>query len=214
MASQSESPVPTYAFVFDGTRCTGCKTCALACKDAHNLDETVSYRQVYEYEGGGWAQDETGAWTTDGFTYYVSLACNHCAEPACTQVCPTGAMYRNELGFVTVDDRRCVGCGYCALACPYHAPKVDRAAGHSVKCDGCTERVAAGLEPVCVEACPQRALAFGELVELAQEWGDGEEFAPLPPFSCTRPMLIARAPRGARPCDDREGRVVNVSELV
>ena len=46
----------------------------------------------------------------------------------------------------------CIGCGYCALSCPYRAPKVDRDAGRSVKCDGCTRRVAEGGAPVCVEA--------------------------------------------------------------
>ena len=72
----------------------------------------------------------------DCFAYYVSLACNHCARPACMEVCPTGAMHRGNFGLVSVDERRCIGCGYCALSCPYHAPKVDRLAGHSAKCDG------------------------------------------------------------------------------
>ena len=56
------------------------------------------------------------------------------------EVCPTGAMGKNELGLVSVDEHRCIGCGYCALSCPYHAPKVDRTVGHSVKCDGCSQR--------------------------------------------------------------------------
>ena len=204
-----------YAFVFNGPRCTGCKTCVLACKDVHDLPYDVAYRQGYEYEGGGrWTLDEHGAWSVEGSSYYVSLACNHCMEPACMKVCPTGAMHRTNLGFVAVDDRRCVGCGYCALACPYHAPRVDDRLGHSVKCDGCEDRVAAAGVPACVAACPQRALDFGDLDTMSDRYGSGEEYAPLPPFAHTRPMLVALAPHGARPCNDDDGRIVNVSELV
>ena len=83
-----------------------------------------------------------------------------------------------------------------------------------MKCDGCEARVAAGALPVCVAACPQRALDFGDLDAMSDRYGPGGEFAPLPPFSYTRPMLVALPPHGARPCDDGGGRVVNVSELV
>lgn len=219
-----------YGFVFDATRCTGCKTCALACKDVNGLPCDVAFRQVYEYEGSGgadvgagstpgaspqaWTRDENGAWHVDAYVYYVSLACNHCADPACMRVCPTAAMHRNDLGFVTVDEHRCVGCGYCALSCPYHAPHLDRELGRSVKCDGCTERVRAGLAPICVASCPQRALDFGTLADMRERYGVGDEFAPLPPASYTIPSLIAFAPRDARPCDDTTGAVANWSELV
>ena len=221
-----------YGFAFDATRCTGCKTCMLACKDANDLPCDVSFRQVYEYEGSAnvdpsatsagtasassqaWTLDENGAWHVNAYVYYVSLACNHCANPACMQVCPTGAMHRNDLGFVVVDERRCIGCGYCALSCPYHAPHLDRALGHSVKCDGCTERVSTGLQPVCVASCPQRALDFGEIADMRERYGMGDEFAPLPPASYTTPSLIARAPHNARPCDDATGAIANRTELV
>lgn len=204
----------SFAFVFDGTRCTGCKTCVLACKDARDLPVGVAYRQVYEYEAGGWERDANGCWVCASSTYYVSLACNHCADPACVRVCPTGAIHANEDGFVVVDTKRCVGCGYCALSCPYHAPQLDAHAGHSVKCDGCADRVAAGGMPVCVEACPQRALGFGDYLEMTELWGDGDDFAPLPPSSYTRPSLIAVPPHHALPCDDTTGRIVNGTELV
>ena len=135
-------------FYFNAKRCTGCKTCVLACKDYRDLDASVSFRQVYEVAHGSWAQDDRGCWAHDCFAFYVSCACNHCSSPACMEVCPTGAMGKNELGLVSVDERRCIGCGYCALSCPYHAPKVDRAVGHSVKCDGCFDRVADGGKPI------------------------------------------------------------------
>lgn len=63
-------------------------------------------------------------------------------------------MHKNaETGLVAVDAAKCIGCGYCHMACPYNAPKVDREKGHSVKCDGCSERVASGNQPLCVRAC-------------------------------------------------------------
>ena len=148
-----------YAFHFDGTRCTGCKTCEFACKDFRDLQVGFAYRKVYEVTYGETTKDSNGCFATSCTSYPLSLACNHCDDPACTHVCPTGAMHKDaETGLVSVDAEKCVGCGYCHMACPYNAPKVDREKGHSVKCDGCAERVAAGRKPVCVEACPARAL--------------------------------------------------------
>ena len=207
-----------YGFFFDARRCTGCKTCVLACKDYRDLPAGIAFRQVYEYVGGSWDKGGDGLWRSDAYAYFVSSACNHCARPVCVQVCPTGAMHKDErTGLVSVDERRCIGCGYCALACPYRAPKVDRELGHSVKCDGCADRVAAGLAPVCVEACPLRALEFGDIGELRAEHGDACDLEPLPPSTATSPSLVVRPPRrvpgdgsGATP----RGSVANVREIV
>jgi anaerobic dimethyl sulfoxide reductase subunit B (iron-sulfur subunit) len=70
-----------YGFYFDGTRCTGCHTCVIACKDYNQLDEQCAFRQVYEYSGGSWKQDDLGAWEQDTFVYFVSSACNRCYRP-------------------------------------------------------------------------------------------------------------------------------------
>lgn len=165
-----------YAFYFDSSRCTGCKTCELACKDYKDLSAEVAFRKVYDYEGGSWRQAEDGTCTCDAFVYHVSMACNHCDNPACAQVCPTGAMHKDaETGLVSVNDAVCIGCGYCHMACPYNAPKVDRTVGHSVKCDGCAERVAAGLKPICVGACPLRALDFGTVEEMGAKAPRGNQ---------------------------------------
>lgn len=85
-----------YGFHFDGSRCTGCKTCMLACKDYYDLPSDVAFRQVYECEGGSWCTDERGQWTHDSYAYYVSVSCNHCAKPVCIEVCPTGAMHKGR----------------------------------------------------------------------------------------------------------------------
>ena len=203
-----------YAFYFDATRCTGCKTCEFACKDFKDLGPDYAYRKVYECAGGETVRDADGSIVTTCFSYPVSVACNHCDNPACTQVCPTGAMHEDaETGLVSVDAGRCIGCGYCHMACPYNSPKVDREKGHSVKCDGCAERVAAGEAPVCVEACPARALAFGTADEMAA-LGERANIAPLPEASLTGPNLFVKACADAQPAASRAGKIVNPLEVL
>lgn len=132
-----------YGFFIDSARCTGCKTCELACKDFKNLTPDVSFRRIYEYAGGDW-QEDNGVWHQNVFAYYLSIACNHCEDPACTKVCPSGAMHKRDDGFVVVDEDVCIGCRYCHMACPYGAPQYNAAKGHMTKCDGCYQRVAEG----------------------------------------------------------------------
>lgn len=140
-----------YGFYINSAKCTGCKTCQLACKDFKDLPVDVNFRRVYEYAGGSW-QADGNTWTNNVFAYYLSVACNHCADPACTKVCPSGAMHkRGEDGLVVVNEEVCIGCKSCAMACPYGAPQYDARKGHMTKCDGCYQRVAEGLNPVCVD---------------------------------------------------------------
>ena len=108
------------AFFFDGTRCSGCKTCMFACKDAYDLDVGTAYRRVFEYTGGDTVRNGDGTFGSTCFSYNVSVACNHCDDPVCVRVCPTEAMHKDEqTGLVSVNDRHCIGCGYCHLSCPY-----------------------------------------------------------------------------------------------
>ncbi len=201
-----------YGFHFDATRCTGCKTCEAACRDYHHLKSGFTYRHVYELEGGGWAKADDGSWTTDGYTYYTSFSCQHCDDPACVRVCPTGAMSKGDNGLVAVDTHRCIGCGYCAMACPYDNPKVDREAGHSTKCDGCADRVAEGKDPICVAACSMRALEFKPVDDLPAD-GVRADIAPLPDPALTKPNLYVKPCHTSQPFGSTECRVANESEV-
>lgn len=203
-----------YAFHFDGTRCTGCKTCEMACKDFKDLSVGTAFRKVYEVTLGTTERDANGCITSSCVSYPLSMSCNHCDDPACTKVCPTTAMHKDpETGLVSVDVDKCIGCGCCHMACPYNAPKVDREKGHSVKCDGCAERVAAGEKPVCVEACPARALDFGTIEEMAK-LGERGNIAPLPEPTYTKPNLYIKASADALPAGDENGKVVNPLEVM
>lgn len=201
------------AFFFDGTRCSGCKTCMFACRDAYDLDVGTMYRRVYEYAGGETTRRDDGTFETSCFAYNVTVSCNHCDNPVCVRVCPTEAMHKDpDTGLVSVNKRRCIGCGYCHLSCPYSSPRVDRAKGHSVKCDGCADRVASGEKPICVEACPARALDFGSVEDMAER-GERAAIAPLPDPAATVPNLFVKAPTDARPAKSKDGVVANLLEV-
>ena len=142
-------------FYIDAAKCTGCKTCVVACKDAHDLPVGMNLRKVIEYAGGGWRQDRmTGAWHQDVFAYYLSIACNHCEMPACMANCATGAIAKDdETGIVTIDQEACIGCKTCIPACPYGAPTFVEETGLVTKCDMCADEIAAlaGVPGVFVE---------------------------------------------------------------
>ena len=202
-----------YAFFFDGTRCTGCKTCEFACKDYHQLTPEFSYRKVFEVTGGQTVVAEDGGFATTCFTYSVSSSCQHCDNPACVANCPTGAMHKDEqTGLVSVNEEVCIGCGACETTCPYGAPKVNNELGHSVKCDGCAERVAAGLAPVCVLACPARALDFGP-VEQMERLGERVAIMPFCDPVTTSPNLYVKPSADARPFGSTDCAVANPLEV-
>jgi Fe-S-cluster-containing dehydrogenase component len=115
----------------------------------------------------------------------IPVLCNHCDNPPCVRVCPTQATYKREDGPVMMDQHRCIGCRFCVVGCPYGARSFNwsdprdhfenrkvtndlyptRAKGVVEKCTLCADRLARGLEPACVEACPQDAMIFGDLEE-------------------------------------------------
>ena len=181
-----------FAFYFDQGKCTGCKTCQVSCKETYKLPVNNLYRKVLNYQGGTWEPNEaTGGYVPNGvFGYFASMACNHCVDPACVANCPTGAMRKDEeTGLVNSDPAVCIGCGTCRSACPYDAPRIDADSNVSRKCDGCLARVREDEEPMCVGACPLRALEFGPIEELREKHGDLAQIPPMPEPS-TSPNIV------------------------
>ncbi|MGI2172361.1 DMSO/selenate family reductase complex B subunit [Shewanella sp. MF05960] len=182
-----------YGFFIDTTKCTGCKTCHIACKDRSDLPLNVKWRRVYEYGGGNWSKNADGSYEQNVFNYYASISCNHCSNPVCVKACPTGACYkRRSDGLVHIEASLCIGCQSCARACPYDAPQFDSERGVMTKCDGCFERLEQGLNPSCVDSCPLRALEFGEIDQLRAKYGEIADIHPLPSSSVTNPNLIIK----------------------
>lgn len=173
-------------FFYDTARCTGCGACQVACKEKNQLPVGDFCRRVDTVCVNGEAGEK---WM------HFSGACNHCENAACMEVCPTGAMYRAEDGTVQHRDDLCIGCGRCVHHCPYGAPTLNRYTGYAKKCDACAERRAEGRQPACVEACPMRALHFGELEELERRFGaeHGASLPFLPPEAATNPCLLVRS---------------------
>lgn len=151
---------------------------------------------MLEVTDGKWSKDpKSGAWKQNVYAYYLSIACNHCSDPACVKACPTGAHHkRTEDGLVVINTDKCIGCGNCAKACPYGAPELDEKAHKMTKCDACLNRLEQGLQPICVEACPQRALEFGDIEELRKKHGNVDTIYPLPQPAATHPNLVIHAP--------------------
>lgn len=189
----------SYTFTFDASACSGCKACQEACKDKNDLPAGVIWRKVIEVSGGTW-QASGAAWENNVFAYNISLACNHCVHPKCAGVCPTDAYITRPDGIVFIDTNKCMGCGYCAWACPYAAPQYDPTRGIMTKCDFCQDNIDAGSPPSCVAACPLRALDF-QVVEdtvspegIQDLWrlpGEAHPF-PLPVYSRTEPHLALK----------------------
>jgi anaerobic dimethyl sulfoxide reductase subunit B (iron-sulfur subunit) len=201
------------AFYFDSQLCTGCKACQVACYDHWDLDAEHNWRRVVEYTGGTWFRNPDSSYNHNVFSYYLSVACNHCEEPTCLDVCPVEAITKRDDGVVLIDQDKCIGCRYCEWACPYGAPQYDEDKNKMSKCTFCSDYLDEGQAPSCVQACPSRALNFGELEELRAEYGAANDIAPLPDPTITKPALVIKPHKDAEPQASMAGELANPEEV-
>ncbi len=165
--------------LIDTSRCTGCRGCQVACKNWNQLPaELTQFTGSYENPPAllpyTWCRvsfNEVVERNSVKF-YFAKLQCMHCKEPVCMEVCPHQAIFRTELGTIARKWHACQGCRTCEFLCPYQVPKVGSRANKMFKCTLCSDRIAKGLEPACVAACPTGALNFGtegEMRALAEQ---------------------------------------------
>ena len=156
------------AILTDVTKCIGCSKCVTACKAANDLPPDKPRR--WQAGDGLSAANWTSILRLKD-NHYVRKQCRHCVDPACASACPVGALHKTPEGPVVYDNDKCMGCRYCMMACPYGIPRYDwdEAVPYVRKCIMCADRVKAGKQPACTEACPTGATIFGEREELIKE---------------------------------------------
>ncbi|MCK5621224.1 MAG: 4Fe-4S dicluster domain-containing protein [Alphaproteobacteria bacterium] len=163
-----------WGMLIDVNLCTAdCNACVSACAEENGL--TGHGRPATDAQ---WIRKVSVRDPKNGVEKSVPVMCQHCAEPPCVDVCPTGASFKRADGIVLVDKHICIGCRYCMMACPYKArsfvhedlsdqkPHAPRGKGTVESCTFCVHRVDAGTAPACVEACGDSgngAMTFGDL---------------------------------------------------
>jgi len=172
-ATPEVTPKRRWGLLIDTTKCAGgCTDCIAACNAENGLDPLPSPTSAQWIRKVEIKEIKTGRQAS------VPVMCQHCAEPPCVDVCPTGASFKRADGIVLVDRHRCIGCRYCVMACPYKArsfvhepltnqkPEVPRGKGCVEGCTLCVHRVDRDGTPACVEACAKaghEAMLFGDL---------------------------------------------------
>jgi formate dehydrogenase iron-sulfur subunit len=150
-----------YRFRVDMGVCIGCHSCEVACAEQNGLPVEVTWRRVGEIEGGEHPHTRR---------FNLSLACNHCLEPACMTGCPTEAYVKLDSGIVQHLATECIGCQYCTWNCPYSVPVFHPGRKIVSKCDMCSPRLEAGFTSACVDACPTHAIGIETFDPIA--WRD------------------------------------------
>ena len=182
-------PPERVGFFTDTTLCIGCKACEVACKEWNLVpaDGMTFLDSSYDHTGGLGANtwrhvafverrnvpeagaSELGAPGTPDVSWLMSSdVCKHCTSAACLDVCPTGSIFRTELGTVVVQPEICNGCGYCVPACPFGVITRREGDGRAWKCTLCYDRLHGDLQPACAQACPTQSIQFGPLADLRE----------------------------------------------
>lgn len=151
-----------YAIVTDLNRCVSCLSCEVSCKMEHDVPLGVDWLKINRV---GPVPIQEGGQFPDVEMYYLPYQCQHCADPACVDVCPTGASMKMEDGTVQVNADDCIGCESCVKACPYAVRYLNEAKNVVEKCTLCAERLEEGKLPYCVSCCTGHARFFGDLDE-------------------------------------------------
>lgn len=139
-----------YAFEVDLDKCSGCKACVSACHSLNGLDDGEAWRNIGLLKSDDWRRP---------LQQTITTACHHCVEPGCLEGCPVLAYDKDPAtGIVRHLDDQCIGCQYCVMKCPYDVPKYSETRGIVRKCDMCSNRLAVGEAPACVQACPNEAI--------------------------------------------------------
>lgn len=169
------------AILFDGSLCTACRGCQVACKQWNDRKGLQSkpvnlgtYENPPDLTPDTWMRMRFAELDRGEDVHWVfwPQACMHCRDAACVEVCPTKALQHHpKYDFVMIDYGRCNGCGYCTQFCPYIIPRLDGSvltgAGKTFKCTFCQDRVTNGLPPACVKTCPTGAMRFGPADQMA-----------------------------------------------
>lgn len=165
----------------DLTRCIGCRSCQVACKQWNELEaeETSFFAQKGGYQNPPSLSPRTFSLVTynevegdDGNLKWVfaKRQCMHCQEPSCASACLVNALEKQPEGMVVYNENTCIGCRYCMIACPFDIPKFefDKAIPSIRKCSFCFDRQKEGIQSACAKACPTDALKSGERDELLE----------------------------------------------
>lgn len=167
-----QAPPDAVGMLYDATLCIGCKTCVVACRKANNLEyEAHSTLWDDPLDLSGRTKNIIKLYREGSQVSYMKQQCMHCLDPGCVGACMMGSFQKREHGIVTWKGDRCIGCRYCAVACPYNIPKFewDKAFPLVVKCELCSHRIAEGGIPACCEVCPRHAVIYGSYPELLAE---------------------------------------------
>ncbi|HEY2467355.1 MAG TPA: DmsC/YnfH family molybdoenzyme membrane anchor subunit [Terracidiphilus sp.] len=154
------NPGEQYRFHFNMNKCIGCRSCEIACNEQNGNPTEIRWRRIGEIEGGTYPNTSR---------HYLSMGCNHCLDAECLKGCPVDAYTKDpSTGIVLHSAEACIGCQYCVWNCPYSVPQFNVERGVVGKCDMCHGRLSEGLEPACVNACPEGAIEI-EIVDML-EW--------------------------------------------
>jgi formate dehydrogenase iron-sulfur subunit len=158
------------AILYDATLCVDCKACEKACAERNGLP----YNDAISAEQKQSAHKFTVVLDKVQQGKFMRRLCMNCQDPTCVSACPVAALRKTSAGPVTYDASRCIGCRYCMMACPFDVPKYEWNSLFPIirKCDMCANRVAAGKQTACAEACPTGATKFGERDALIAEARD------------------------------------------